>query len=249
MSCFVVPRTGVCFTLLHIPDSPYSILWAPYRSAPECHGPRLVQFDCPAAARMIRPRCSNGSNRPPFVQTTAQQHLGRQVQVWFQDEARVGQQGTLTRCRGLRGSRPTAAQRTEYEWVYLFGAVNSVTGHSSVLLAPTVSTEYMNHHLRFLREQAGPEVQAILVPDRAGWHVEGSGSAGEYDAPVLAPVQPELNTVERLWAYLCSHHLSNRVCQDYDDLPDASGSAWNKLTPEQLCSICRTEWIPRQDQS
>jgi hypothetical protein len=62
-------------------------------------------------------------------------------------------------------------QQTEYEWVYLFGAVNPVTGESSALLAPTVNTEYMNHHLRFLREQAGPEVQLILVLDRPGWHV------------------------------------------------------------------------------
>jgi transposase len=191
-----------------------------------------------------------GRTGPPFVQTTAQQHPSRPVQVWFQDEARIGQQGTLTRCWGLRGSRPTAVQQTEYEWVYLFGAVNPITGESSALLAPTVNTEYMNHHLRFLSEQAGPEVQVILVLDRAGWHV---AKALEVPANMtllyLPPYSPELNPVERLWAYLRSHYLSNRVYKDYDDLLNASGHAWNLLTPEQLRSICRTEWIPRTNQS
>lgn len=104
----------------------------------------------------------------PFVQAAAEQHPGQSIEVWFQDEARIGQQGTLTRCWGLTGSRPTAVQQTEYEWVYLFGAVNPLTGASSALLAPTVNTEYMNHHLRFISEQAGVGVHVILVLDGAG---------------------------------------------------------------------------------
>ena len=134
--------------------------------------------------------------------------------------------------------------------MYLFGAVNPQTGESSALLAPTVNTDYMNHHLRFLSEQAGVDVQVILVLDRAGWHV---AKALEVPANMtllyLPPYSPELNPVERLWAYLRSHYRSNRVYQDYDALLDASGQAWNQLTPELLCSICHTEWLPRTNQS
>jgi hypothetical protein len=53
----------------------------------------------------------------------------------------------------------------------VFGAVNPLTGVSSALLAPTVNTDYMNHHLRFMSEQADPEVHVVLVLDQAGWHV------------------------------------------------------------------------------
>jgi transposase len=141
-------------------------------------------------------------------------------------------------------------QQTEYEWVYLFGAVNPRTGASSALLAPTVNTEYMNHHLRFIGEQAGADVHVILVLDRAGWHV---AKALEVPANMtllyLPPYSPELNPVERLWAYLRSHYLSNRIYQDYNDLLEASGRAWNQLTPARLCSICHTEWLPRTKQS
>jgi transposase len=183
---------------------------------------------------------------PPFVQKTAQEHPGRRIEIWVQDEARVGQQGTLTRRWGLTGSRPTAVKQTEYEWVYLFGAVNPRTGDSSALLAPRANTEYMNHPLRFISEQAGPEVQIILVLDRAGWHRAKALQVPEnLTLWHLPPYSPELNPVERLWAYLRSHYLSNRAYRDYDELFQACGQAWNQLTPEQLGSICRTEWIPR----
>lgn len=40
---------------------------------------------------------------------------------WFaMDEARLGQQGTLTRQWARTGSRPTAVRQTQYEWVYLW---------------------------------------------------------------------------------------------------------------------------------
>jgi hypothetical protein len=50
--------------------------------------------------------------------------------------------------------------------VYLFGSVNPVAGGSSTLLALTVNTEYINHHLHFIRERVGPDVDVVL--DQAG---------------------------------------------------------------------------------
>ena len=182
---------------------------------------------------------------PPFVQNVAATHPEQKVEVWFQDEARVGQQGTLTRRWALRGSRPTAIKQTEYEWVYVFGAVNPLTGDSSALLAPTVNTDYMNHHLRFISEQVGPDIQVVLVLDQAGWHLsKGLQVPDNITRLPLPPYSPELNPVERLWAYLRSHYLSNRAYEGYDDLFNQCSTAWNQLTPEQLCSICHTTWVP-----
>ena len=45
---------------------------------------------------------------------------GKPIELWWQDEARVGQQGTLTRVWAERGSRP---RDQRYDWAYLFGAV------------------------------------------------------------------------------------------------------------------------------
>lgn len=168
--------------------------------------------------------------------------------MWFQDEARIGQQGTLTRCWAETGSRPTAVKQTEYEWIYLFGAVNPMTGASSALLAPCVNTDYMNHHLRFISETVACDVHVILVLDQAGWHSSQDLQAPENITLLALPAySPELNPVERLWQYLRSHFLSNRPYRNYDDLFTTCGDAWNRLTTEQFCSICHTEWIQHEN--
>jgi hypothetical protein len=57
-----------------------------------------------------------------------EQNPGKRVRIFFQDEARVGQQGTLTRVWAQRGSRPRAIKQTEYKWVYLWAAVEPASG-------------------------------------------------------------------------------------------------------------------------
>lgn len=188
--------------------------------------------------------------RPLFVQEIRQKHPEKQVEVWFQDEARFGQQGTLTTVWADRGSRPSAIRQTEYDWIYLFAAVNPQTGDSSALLAPTVNTDYMNAHLAFIGQQAGPNKHVVLVLDQAGWHVAKALKVPENITLFhLSPYSPELNPIERVWAYLKSHHLSNRVFIDYDDLLVACQSAWNSVTHERLRSVCRTEWLTHEVQA
>ena len=188
--------------------------------------------------------------RPLFVQEIRQKHPEQQVEVWFQDEARFGQQGTLTTVWADRGSRPSAVKQTEYDWIYLFAAVNPTTGDSSAMLAPTVNTDYMNAHLTFISRQAGLNKHVVLVMDQAGWHVaKGLKVPENITLFHLPPYSPELNPIERIWAYLKSHYLSNRVFLDYDDLLIACRSAWNALTEKRLHSICRTDWLTHEAQA
>jgi hypothetical protein len=51
---------------------------------------------------------------------------------WWQDEARVGQQGTLTRIWAERGSRPQAPHDQRYNWA--IGSVQFVPRAMSALL-------------------------------------------------------------------------------------------------------------------
>jgi transposase len=169
--------------------------------------------------------------------------VNRRVEVWFQDEARIGQQGTLTNVWGLRGSRPTAVKQTEYEWVYVYAAVNPSTGASSALIAPSVNTSYMNAHLRFISEAVGPDTHVVLVLDQAGWHVAKALQVPDNITLLhLPPYSPELNPIERVWAYLRSHYLSNRVYLDYEDLFATTRDAWNQLTDQRRQSITHTQW-------
>jgi transposase len=119
-----------------------------------------------------------------------------------------------------------------------------MTGESSALLSTSVNTEDMNEHLRFISEQVDSNVHVVLVVDNAGWHSAKNLRIPQKSTLFYLPAySPELNPVERLWSYLKSHFLSNRAYSDYDDLFSACRDAWNRLTVEQLCSICQTEWL------
>ena len=50
--------------------------------------------------------------------SVADRLCGRSVELWRQDEARVGQQGTLTRIWERRGSRPRAVCDHRFTWAY-----------------------------------------------------------------------------------------------------------------------------------
>lgn len=181
---------------------------------------------------------------PLFVQRVREERPDKRVEVWLQDEARFGQQGTLTSVWAERGSRPSVVKQTEYDWCYIYAAVNPVTGASSAMLAPTVNTEYMNEHLKFISKEAGADTHVVLVLDNAGWHVAKALKVPDNITLLpLPPYSPELNCVERVWGYLRSHYLSNRVFTDYEELFNAGCEAWCKLTESDLRSICHTEWV------
>ena len=69
------------------------------------------------------------------------------LEIWFQDEARVGQQGTLTRIWAERGTRPRAPRDTRYIWSYIFGAVCPERAEAAALIMPHADTQAMSAHL------------------------------------------------------------------------------------------------------
>jgi transposase len=146
------------------------------------------------------------------------------------------------------GSRPTAVRQTDYEWVYLSGAVAPQMGASSALLAPSVNTGYMNHHLQFISGSVVCDVHVILVLDQAGWHSSKGLQVPQNTSLLALPAySPELNPVERLWQYLRSRFLSNHPYRNYDELFTACSDAWNRLATEQSCSICHTQWTAHEN--
>ena len=128
----------------------------------------------------------------------------------------------------------------------MFSAVCPETGDATGLITPHVNTDAMNAFLAQFAAELPADAHAAMVLDRAGWH---TGGALRVPANVtllhLPPYAPELNAVERVWAYLRSHYLSNRVFKDYDELFEVVGAAWNRLEQDGLKSICHTEWAER----
>ena len=80
----------------------------------------------------------------------------------FPANARVGQQGTLTRIWARRGTRPRAPRDTRYQWAYLFGAVCPTRGTAAGLVLPFVNTEAMNAHLAEIARTVTPFVGEMI---------------------------------------------------------------------------------------
>jgi len=114
------------------------------------------------------------------------------VEIWFTDEARVGQQGTLTRVWAKRGSRPRAPRDRRYEWAYLFGAICPQRSTGAAVIMPAVNVAAMNEHLAEISRCVSVGAIALLVLDGAGWH--HSPRLKIPDNIVLLPLPPYTKT-------------------------------------------------------
>ena len=170
---------------------------------------------------------------------------GKPVEIWFTDEARVGQQGTLTRVWAKRGSRPCAPRDRRYEWAYLFGAVCPERSTGAAIVMPEVNVEAMNEHLTEISRRVSVGAVALLVLDGAGWHSSPRLNVPENIVLLpLPPYSPELNPVENIWEFLRANLLSHRVWDSYEAIIEACCEAWNKLMqmPERIASLTKRAW-------
>jgi len=175
-------------------------------------------------------------------------HPDKKIEVWFSYEARLGQQGTITRIWALCGSQPRVLRQTKYEWLYVIGAVCPQTGKSSGLLSPYINAEIMNIYLQQFGKELAEDVHAIMIWDQAGFHKSTALRIPDNITIIpLPPYSPELNPVENLWHYFRSHYRSNRAYVDYDDLRSAAIEAWQKaaLESEVIKSVCRAKYVER----
>lgn len=172
-------------------------------------------------------------------------NAGQPVEVWFQDEARVGQQGTLTRIWAKRGTRPRALRDRRFNWAYLFGAICPARGVGSALVLPTVSIDAMNKHLAEISTCVSLGAIALMIIDGAGWHRSAKLIVPDNIVLLrLPPYAPELNPVENVWEYLRGNAFGHQVWHSYDAILGACCDAWNAFmhTPDLIRSIGRRDW-------
>ena len=82
------------------------------------------------------------------IDAIAAAHPGQPIQVWHQDEARFGQQGTLTRVWARRGSRPRRMRQNGRESLYVLTAVCATSGAAVGLIMPELNTAVWHHRFR-----------------------------------------------------------------------------------------------------
>ena len=130
---------------------------------------------------------------------SAQQHGYPQWRLWTQDESRCGLLPIVRRRITARGVQPLLSSAYRFESLYLYGAVEPLTGASFFLELPLLNTQgfqlFLDHfaatdphsfHLLRLDNGAFHKAKALRFPPNVG-------------LLFFPPYAPELNPIERLW--------------------------------------------------
>ena len=170
---------------------------------------------------------------------------GVKLEIWFQDEARIGQKNKITRRWARRGTRPSAPHDQRTKWAYIFGAICPQRGEAIGLVLPWCNTEAMNAHLAEISAAVEPGAHAVLVLDQAGWHTTAKlRLPGNITILPLPSKAPELNPVENIWQFMRDNWLSNRIFESHDQIVTLCCEAWNRLRdqPWRVRSIGLRDW-------
>jgi transposase len=182
------------------------------------------------------------------IEAIAAEHPDKEVRTYFEDEARFGTQGTITRVWAPRGSRPRAVRQNGREWLYVLMAVCVGTGATSALIMSGLDTEVLNLFLEQFAKELPAGDHAVLIWDGAGYHTSGDLVVpGNVTLIQLPPYSPELNPVENLWHYLRAHHWSNREYEGYEGLKtEAIRSLLAVSDAKTLKSVCNADYVQQR---
>lgn len=181
-----------------------------------------------------------------FVKTK-QENTDKKIEIWAQDEARLGLQPILRRIWSPKGKRPIAKQTRKYQWIYAYSFVHPLTGKSFWLTLPSVSTVLMNLALKEFSQYIDPKKKKIIIllVDKAGWHI-----SKELEIPEnirLCPLPsytPELQPVECGWPLL-RESVANRYFDNLDKFENVivKRCAWLHKNPATLKGAVGFSWI------
>jgi transposase len=176
-------------------------------------------------------------------------HPGAEVQLWAQDEARLGLKPVIRRVWAPVGKRPTAHFKRGYKWTYLYGFVRPESGEVFWLILPTVNVKLFSKALcEFAKEVgAGKDKRILLVVDRAGWHTGEEVEVPEgIHLQFLPSGSPELQPAERLWP-LTNEGVANGIFEEIEEIEEALKERCIQLLDqsETIKDLTNYHWWPQ----
>lgn len=125
-----------------------------------------------------------------------------------------------------------------FENFYLYTAVNPDNGYHFSYIMNKVNTSLLNEFLEALSLNF-KEKDIILIMDGARFHrFKNLVIPSNIQIEILPPYSPELNPVERLWAYIKSHTLCNKYYENLSDLEHVIDEFIFHLDFKKVKDIC-----------
>ena len=167
------------------------------------------------------------------------------IEVWWQDESRVGQQGSLSRVWASKGTRPRVVRQKQFLNTYIFGACCPAKDKGCALILPECHTGMMQLHLDEISKNVEDGFHAIIIIDRASWHTTEALNIPENISLLPLPAySPELNPMEQVWQKIKGDSLTNTTFKNYDDIVEKCAKAWNSFCDEDgnIKKLCSRSW-------
>ena len=167
-------------------------------------------------------------------------------------QSRFGLHTVVRHCWGLRGQRVIKPFQQRFDWEYLYGAVDILSGEPVFCHMPTVSCEAV---WTFLGElvQTDPGAHHVILWDGAGFHQPPPAGEEEWAALAkvhvlkLPPYCPELNPTEKIWDQL-KDAVCNRVFGTIEALQEGMLPKLREFweNPLGLSSLIGNNWLRHQ---
>lgn len=110
-------------------------------------------------------------------------------------------------------------------------------------MTPNVNAEWLNIFLAGMSDH-GENKNIILIMDCAGWHkAKDLVVPDNIQIVYLPPYSPELNPSERLWQYIKSETIKNKIYETIERLEDAVCSCVKNLNAALIKSICSMDYL------
>ena len=93
---------------------------------------------------------------------------GSRVKLWMMDEARFGLHTEMRRLWARKGCRPVLKRQIKYEWDYLYGSMDIVSGQAHFCQIPAVNQQWDRLYLEDL-VNTEPEAVHVVIRDQAGF--------------------------------------------------------------------------------
>ena len=181
------------------------------------------------------------------VAQAAAEHPDRPVEIWAEDEHRLGLKPVRRRVWAPVGERPIALGHHRYQWLHVVAFVQPTSGEAVWYLCSGLSKPFFEALLAgFARKTgAGRERHIILVLDNAGWHgPEGLAVPEGISLVFLPPYSPELQPAEHLWP-LVDEPIVNRHFATLADLEATIAERCRRLGAETIRPHTDFHWWPR----
>ena len=159
------------------------------------------------------------------------------LRFWVEDESRFGLKPITRKRITAKGVPPIALHHWRFEWVWLYGFLEPLTGESFFMEFSALDHHCFGAVLEAFSKNYGEDDMHIIQVDRSAVHrtpkLQKPSNVSFYFQPAYSP---ELNPIEQLWREL-KGQLSNQYWFDLDELKREISHQIRQLTRSRIRSL------------